>query len=175
MGLDLGSITNLALAGTSSASQIFATSSNADERAALSRYQAQSAANEATINRQNAVEAAATGRAAEQRVRLRTNQEVGQQRAQAGASGFDVGSETLVDNFAATAMTGEVDALGVRDSAQRQVNAYLRQATADDNQATFYRTEADDAEARGNRSSGNSLLTSVGSVAGSWYGLGGGL
>jgi len=173
MGLDLGSLSNLALSGTSGASQIFSTSSSADEQSALYRYQAQLATNEAAVANQNATETEAAGRAAEQRTRLRTNQTLGLQRAQAGASGLDVGSDTLADSFAATAMVGETDALGVRDSYQRQANAYSQQAATATNQATLYEAQADYATARGNRSSDGSLLTSLGSVASSWYTWGG--
>jgi hypothetical protein len=173
MGLDLGSLTGLALNGASSASQIFSTSSSADEQSALYRYQAQLATNDAATANQNAAETEAAGRAAEQRTRLRGNQILGQQRAQAGASGFDLGSDTLADDFAGTAMENEVDALDVRNSFQRQANTYYRQAAAATNLATLDGELADSATASGSRSSGRSLLSSVGSVASSWYSLGG--
>jgi hypothetical protein len=63
-------------------------------------------------------------------------------RAQAGASGLDVGSDTLVDSFATQSAMGEVDALNVRNNYQREANQYWQQKANYDNQANWYDSAA---------------------------------
>lgn len=126
---------------------------------AMANYQAQVARNNQAIAEQNARDAIQSGKANEQRQRMINSQRTGAMRASAAASGFDVGSESFLDEFAASDMTGEMDALNVRNDYQRQANNYWRQAADFGSQAGQY-------TAAGRNSTWNSVLDAGSSILG---------
>ncbi|MFD2235469.1 virion core protein, T7 gp14 family [Phaeospirillum tilakii] len=117
-------------------------SAQADAQEKQYRYQADQARANASFMEQNAKATEDAGRSAEQRQRVINNQQLGQMRAQAGASGLDVGSDTLVDSFATQSAMGEVDALNVRNNYQREANQYWQQKANYDSQANWYDSAA---------------------------------
>lgn len=141
------------------------------QQAAQAKYQAAMASNNATIAEQNARDVAAAGKAEEQRQRIANSQQMGQLRAQIGASGVDMGSGSALDASADQAMTGEFNALGVRDNWQRQQNNSLQQANDFRSQSALYGTAAKNASSGGLWGAATTLLGGAGSVAGQWYTL----
>ena len=69
-----------------------------------------------------------SGRLEEQKIRRETAQQIGEQRANAAASGVDPNVGSAVDQQATTKQFGEYDALTTRFNAQRQAAALQEQA-----------------------------------------------
>ena len=142
-------ITAIVMTAASTAMQAMSAASQADAQRKQYNYQADSARVNSEIATQNAKAVEDAGRSAEQRQRVITSQQVGQMRAEAGASGFDVGSDTLVEGFAGQTATGEVDALNVRNNYQREANQSWQQAQQFKDQAAWYSSAASNVDATG--------------------------
>ena len=129
------------------------------QQAAQANYQAQMAAKNAATANQNAKQVEETGRAEEQRARIAAAQKTGAMRAQASASGFDMGSESFVDDFAASDVMGDYDARAVRNQYQTQANAYYTQANNFGSDVGLYNSAASNAV-------NNGAMGALGSVIG---------
>ncbi|MBS0323576.1 MAG: hypothetical protein JSR19_06960 [Proteobacteria bacterium] len=129
--------------------------------------QAEIAQRNAQINEQQAEIALQNGQINEQASRLRTGQMMGTQRAALAANGVDLGEGSANDVLTTTAFMGEHDALTIRDNATRQAWAYRVQAANNMSNADVLQTSGDNINPT--MSAMGSLLTSAGSVAGSWY------
>lgn len=135
-------------------------------------YQAQTARNNAVLAEQNARDATAAGQAEEQRRRMAASRQVGALRAGAGASGFDVGMGSVVDEFAAAEMIGESEALSIRNDFTRKAHAYRSQSADFAADAGAYQTAGRNAAASGWMKAGGALLSGAARVDPSWYGGG---
>lgn len=153
----------------STAFGIFGSIMQGRQEKAMYNYQAQVAQNNAVIARQNAADAQAAGAAEEQRRRMQTAQQVGGLRAGAGASGFDVGVGSFVDEFAATEMAGEMDALSIRNDYQRQANNFLRQSGQFTSDADMYKTAGKNAMTSGIIGAAGTVLGGLSTVDSSWF------
>lgn len=169
MGWVAGGIAIAAAVG-STAMQAMKADADADAQRGQYRYQADQARANANFMEANAKATEDAGRSAEQRQRMQANQQLGQMRAEAGGSGLDVGSSTLVDSFATQTAVGEMDALNVRNNYQTQANQYLQQKANYDSQADWYDSAADKVDATG--SILGIALGGLGKVATSWYAFG---
>lgn len=119
---------SLVLGGLSTAMGAFSSIQQGKQQAAQANYQAKMAAQNAMTADQNAKQVEETGRAEEQRARIAAAQKTGAMRAQASASGFDMGSESFVDDFTSSDVMGDYDARAVRNQYHTQANAYHTQA-----------------------------------------------
>lgn len=152
---------------------IFGAYQDGRQQQAMANYQAQVARNNQQIAEQNAKDAIEAGQANEQRQRLKTAQTIGAMRASAGGSGFDIASDSFLDDFGAAAMTGEIDALNIRNDAQRQANNYWRQAADYGSQAGMHKASGKNAMSNAFMNMGGTLLSGAGGlVDSSWYGSG---
>lgn len=131
-------------------------------QASIARQNALIAGQQADIALQN-------GRTAEGNVRLRTAQVFGAQRAAMAANGVDLGEGSPNEVLTTTAFMGERDALTVRDNANRDAWGYRVRATDASNNAMLL-NNAEDGVNPGLSAAG-SLLTTAGSVAGTWYSM----
>lgn len=163
----VSAIVTMVAAAASTAITAVQTAEQADAQEKQYRYQAAQARANASFMEQNAKQVEDAGRSAEQRQRVINNQLLGQQRAQAGASGLDVGSDTLVEGFATQAAMGEVDALNVRANYQTQANQYWQQKANLDSQASWYESAADSIDPT--MALAGIAASGLGKVAASWY------
>lgn len=92
-------------------------------------YQAAVNRNNAIISERQAEDALQRGQIAEDEHRLKVQQIKGSQRTRFAASGVDLGSAVVSDTLADTAMLGELDALTIRNNAQRESYGYRVQAS----------------------------------------------
>jgi len=87
---------------------------------AQANYQAQVAENNAATSRLQAADAIERGKIEEGQHRKQVSRMIGQQRAGIAGSGFELGDETSQDILGDTASMGELDALTIRNNAQRE-------------------------------------------------------
>ena len=127
----------------------------AQENARVSQEQARLALEAGTVN--------------EQTVRLKTAGMFGAQRTAMAANGIDLGEGTATDILTTTKYMGERDALTVRDNAARAAWGYRVQANNQLNQASAYSVAG--SAINPTMAAAGSLLSTAGSVAGSWYGM----
>lgn len=84
---------------------------------------------QAAVDRNNAADAIERGKVEEDQHRMKVAQVKASQRVGFAASGIDLGSDNVVDTLSDTAMMGELDALTIRNNAQRESTNYLNSAT----------------------------------------------
>ncbi|MEA4838415.1 MAG: hypothetical protein VB101_09040 [Rhodospirillaceae bacterium] len=168
-GTSAVAIAGMAMAAVGTAVSAYSAHASGQQAKAQGNYQAQIAKNNAEIATQNAKDTEAAGRAEEQRQRIANAQKLGAIRAEAGATGVDVGYGTALDTVADQTMIGEYDALTTRNNSQRQANSYYQQASNFMNDSSSYQTAASNATLNGTLSAGGTLLSGAGKVAGSWY------
>lgn len=87
-------------------------------------YQAAVDRNNAKIAEWQAVDAEKRGAEEERKRRVLTQQQIGTQRTSFAANGIDLGSDTVADVTADTAMIGELDALTIRNNYARDAWGY---------------------------------------------------
>lgn len=132
------------------------------------QYQAQVAANNATIATNNAQNAEAAGAQQAADKGLQTRNTVGAILASQAASGLDVNSGSNVDVRSSASEVGQLDALTIRSNAARQAYSYETQAAGDQAEISQDQAAEKNAETAGNISEFSSLLGSA-SSAGNQY------
>ncbi|MDY0243144.1 MAG: hypothetical protein RBR34_13320 [Rhodospirillaceae bacterium] len=168
-GTSAVAIAGMAMAAVGTAVSAYSAHASGQQAKAQANYQSAVARNNAEIATQNAKDTEAAGRAEEQRQRIANAQKLGAIRAEAGASGVDIGSGTVLDTVADQNMIGEYDALTTRNNYQRQANSHYQQAANFLNDSSSFQTAASNATLNGGLSAGGTLLSGAGKVAGSWY------
>lgn len=119
------------------------------------RYQQQ-------VAKQRADDARVRAQIEEDTHRRKVQSFLGTQNAQLAASGVDLGSGSASDLVADTAMVGEIDALTIRQNAEREAFLYESEGKL--------RSMQSRAKGKAARNEGyGSLLGGVGEVAGKWY------
>lgn len=133
-------------------------------------YQAKVAANNAQIARWQAEDAITRGQNEEAAHRLKVAQTAGSQRALMAARGLSLDSGSPLDILTGTELMGEMDALTIRDNANRDAWAYTNKASeyTANSQLLENRADAESPWA----SAGGTLLTQGGAVAEKWYSRG---
>lgn len=129
--------------------------------------QAQVNDNNAQIARWQADDAIARGNQEASRMRVKTNQLKGTQRAHMAANGVDLGVGSALSILTDTDQFGEIDAGTIKDNAAREAWAIRNQAQNFASEADLMRSRAD-AESPW-MAAGTSMLTAAGKVAGNWY------
>lgn len=121
-------------------------------------YQSQVASNNEKIAKRDAGAALGAGQNAEQIQRLKTGQEVGQEKAAQAANNLDVNVGSPVDVRQATANTGEMDALTIRYNARRQAYGYDIDASNYASQASMDKFSAGESLVQGGLSAASSYI-----------------
>lgn len=132
---------------------------------AASNYQAQVAANNAQLAKQQAQETNAAGEQQTAIQQMKTRATVGAIRAAEGASGVDVNTGSNVDVRSSAAELGQLDALTIRSNAARQAYGYETGATSFQAQSQLDRATASQAGTAGFFGAAGSLLSGASSVA----------
>jgi hypothetical protein len=91
---------------------------------ASAKYQAAVDRNNAILSDRKERDAILRGNEEERRQRVETSQRIGLQRASFAENNIDLGSDSVIDTLSDTAMTGELDALTIRNNAQREASGY---------------------------------------------------
>jgi hypothetical protein len=102
---------------------------------AMGEYESKIDLQNASLSDQQAQDALQRGQIEESRQRLQTRQTIGASRAAQAASGVDVSSGSAADVQASEAGLGELDALTIRNNAQREAWGYTVQGINDRQQA----------------------------------------
>jgi hypothetical protein len=129
--------------------------------------QSQVAQNNAQIANWQADDALARGNRDAIRMRIKTNQVKGSQRAALAANGVDLGQGSALNILTDTDYFGDVDADTIQGNAAKEAWALRNQAGNFTSESKLLRSRAE----RENPlfAGGASLLTSAGKVAGNWY------
>jgi hypothetical protein len=135
---------------------------------ANANYQAQVAANNATIARQNAGMDTQAGEIAATNQGMKTRAAVGSIQATQGASGIDVNSGSAPKVRAAASELGLMDALTIRSTAAKKAYADTVAATGDTAEAGLLQSEAAQASAAAPIGALGSFLSSASSVGGTY-------
>jgi len=109
---------------------------------AQARYQGQVEEENRKLAMLAADDAIQRGDVEEQAARMRTRQLISLQDAKFAASGVEVGSGSALDVTMDTAQFGELDALTIRNNAQREAWGYLSDATAASRRSSLTRASA---------------------------------
>lgn len=126
------------------------------------KYQAKVSKNNAIIKNQLAADALNRGRVAEDNKRMQVAQAKAMQRAQFGASGVDVNLGSASDIQADTAMIGELDALTIRNNAEREAYGFRVGASNDEAQSVLNKK-------KGKSDAIGTILSSGSKAAQQWY------
>lgn len=136
----------------------------AKAQSAAAEYNAKVSDINAEISDRRAKDALERGADEEQRVRMRTQMMLGQQRAAMAANGVDITFGSPLDTMIDTATLGELDALTTRQNAARENYDYRTQAMNGQAQAALQRGEAKSALSGGYLSAAGTFLGGVGSA-----------
>lgn len=138
---------------------------------AAASYQAQVAANNAAIARQNAELSMQAGEQQAGISEMRTRANVGTTKAGQAASGVDVNSASSTNVRAGEAEIGQLDALTIRSNAAKQAYGYEVAATSDTAQSQLESMEASNAKTAGTLGALGTAIGSIGSVGMKYAGL----
>jgi len=113
------------------------------------------------------------GETEEYRTRLKTKALAGQQKSALASSGVDVAYGSSIDLIGDTFELGELDALTVRNNAERESNNYENQAWASRVQSSNYGAQAGMLDSQANNinptmAAATTVLDGASSVAGHW-------
>lgn len=136
---------------------------NSQSAKAAYEYQAEVARNNATVNEWKAQDAITRGQTDEANRRMQTAQLKGRQRAAMAARGVDLGEGSALNILTDTDYMGEIDALTIRDNANREAWAFRSAGANDTANAGLLSTRASN-ESPG-REAFTSLISSASKVA----------
>lgn len=134
------------------------------------RYQADLDTNNSIIQDRLEADAIDRGRTEEQMHRIKIGQLKGQQLNAFAKNGVETDSGSALDTLSDTAMIGELEALTIRNNAEREAYGYKVQGMNYSASAANNRTAASTAKSSANTAAFGSVLSSAGSVADKWYG-----
>lgn len=132
------------------------------------QFQNQVARNNEIIADQKAEDARLRGQQAERRERLRTQQLLGRARADAAARGVVVDEGSALDITSDIAATGELDALTVRNNAEREALGFESQRSEFEAEGQLATARGRNALVSGGFRVGSTVLTGGSRVASRW-------
>lgn len=135
----------------------------------MADYQSAIARNNAIRAEYMAQDALDRGKIAEQQQRLRGRLLLGQMRASLAGSGVDINEGSAVEMQVDQAGINALDALNVRNNAEREAQNYRIQASDFNSQSDMYSVAGRNAAANGTWGAASSVMAGVGNVAGKWY------
>ena len=162
-------VISLALTAVGTFAQMAGAQQQAQANAAAANYQAQVARNNQIVAEQNAEYALQVGQTQEQAKRQQTAQLEGRIRSAAGASGVDPNFGSPVRLQESAAQVGELDALTIRNNAQRQAYGFRVQGMDYAAEAGLDTMRAQNALTAGNLQSFASIVGGAGAFADKWY------
>lgn len=133
------------------------------------RYQADVDRNNSIIQERLAKDAIERGKTEEKMHRIKIGQLKGQQINAFAKNGVETDSGSPLDVLSDTAMIGELEALTIRNNAEREAYGYKVQGMNYSASAANNRTAASTAKSSANTAALTSVLSTAGSVAGKWY------
>lgn len=160
---------SVATAVASTAMTAYGMYQQGQQQKAQAEYQSAVARNNAMRAEYMAQDAQQRGVIAEQQQRLRGRLLLGSMRASQASSGVDINEGSALDLQVSQAGANELDALNVRNNAEREAQNYRLQAADYTGQAGLYQYAGNNAASNGMWGAAGSLLGGVGSVAGKWY------
>lgn len=143
----------------------------ASSKSAEANYQAQVAANNATIARQNAAYASAAGSEQATEESLKGAAVGGRIKASQAANGIDVNSGSAVDVQVSQREASKLDTLNVENNALLQAYGYKVQASNFDAEAKLDKSESQDAWIEGLAGGAGGFLGNSNSLGYKWLGL----
>ena len=146
----------------------FGKSQQAQSAAEMYNYRAGMADYNAKIAAQNAEYAVNAGQQQAAQEGLKTGAQIGQSRANYGASNIKVDSGSPADVVASERQIGNINTANILNNAARIAYGYQVQEQQETSQATVYRAAAADEKKAGTISMIGSLVGSAGSVASKW-------
>lgn len=168
MGISLATATLIAMAAAAAASAA-GTAISSIQQSKQADYQSKVAENNNVIAQQMAQDALNRGQAKEQEQRRKTAALISNQRTAFAANGVDINSGSAVDVQADTAGLGELDALNIRNNAQREAYGFQSQGMNYSAQSDLYKYSADTTMANMPLNTATSALGGASSVASKWY------
>lgn len=168
IGAGTAAIAGIAASAIGTGVSMYGAMQSASAQSAAANYQAQVAANNALIAKQQAQATTQAGDVTASNTLLAAGQRTSAIRAAAAASGVDADMGTPVSLQSDFAKLGMLDALTVRNNAARQ--AYTQQAAAvgDTAQSQLYSAEATQAQTAGMVGAFGSLLSGASNVSSRW-------
>lgn len=133
------------------------------------RYQADVDRNNAVIQDQLAKDAIERGKTEEQMHRIKIGQLKGQQLNAFAKNGVETDSGSALDVLSDTAMIGELEALTIRNNAEREAYGHKLQGMNYSASSENNRTAAATAKSSANTAALTSALSTAGTVSGKWY------
>ena len=133
------------------------------------RYQADVDRNNQIIQERLATDAIERGKEEERMHRIKIGQFKGQQINAFAKNGVTVDSGTPLDVLSDTAMIGELEALTIRNNAEREAYGYRVNAMNYGASSQNNRTASSVARKSGNQGAFTSVLSTAGSVSDKWY------
>lgn len=161
MGLPL-----LAVGLAGAAVSAFGSYESGQATAAAEAYQAQVAANNAIIAKQNARLDIQSGETQATNEELKTRAQVGTEKAGQGAGGIDVNTGSAADVRAGTSQIGYLDALTIRSNSAKQAYGQLVQGATDTAESQLLTMESGSAAEAGDIGAIGGLLTGASTVGG---------
>lgn len=137
-------------------------------RESQARFNAQVARNNSIIAERRAADARERGKIEEARQKERTRQLIGRQRAAAAAQGVVVDEGSALDITSDTAGLGELDALTIRNNAEREALGFSAQASNFRTQSQVFNSSADQIRSSTFLSTAGTLLDGASLVADKW-------
>ena len=161
----------MAIAGIGAGISAYGKYEAGQAQAATASYQAQVAANNAAIAKENATLEMNAGEVAATNQGMKTRAMVGAEKAGQGAGGIDVNTGSTVAVRSGTEELGLLDAMTIRSNAARKAYGYQVAATSDTAQSQLDTMEASQAKQAGDIGALGTLLSSASSVGGKFAGL----
>ena len=160
----ISAVAGLAGAGISAAGAY----SSGQATAASDAYQAQVAANNAALARQQGKLDIQSGEIAAVNQGLKTRATVGEQKAMQGASGIDVNTGSAAAVRAGTGEMGMLDALTIRSNAVKKAYADEVQANSDTAQGQMDIAAGENAKTAGDLGAAGALINGAATVGGNY-------
>jgi hypothetical protein len=143
-----------------------------ETKGAMYDYQAGIAQMNATVDRQNAAYAEYAGEVKAQQSGMKARFQIGQARADQGASGLDVNSGSATQVREGMYKVAQQDMSTIRSNAAKIAYGYNVDAAAKDAESTLDKYAASTSRTAGDIAAVGSLLGGAGSVASKWQGGG---
>lgn len=158
----------LALTAVGTAYSAYGSIQQGKAQQAQMNYQAAVDRNNAVLAENQAKDAEKRGKEEERKRRMLTQSQISDQRVGFAANGIDLGSDSVTDTFADTAMIGELDALTIRNNAAREAWGYRVQGMNYSASAGMNTLAGKNARTAGYQSATSTLLGGAATVSGSW-------
>ncbi|CCG40162.1 virion core protein, T7 gp14 family [Magnetospirillum molischianum] len=155
----------LALSAIGTGMSVYGQIQQGEQQKKMADYQAAVGEQNAKISDRAAQDAEERGRVAEQQQRLKTSQTIGTQRSALASSGVQVDSGSALDVVSDSSMLGEMDALTVRQNAEREAYQYKVQAYSSRTQSGMSTLAGKNAASNAAWGAGSTLIGGLGSVA----------